>query len=108
MHVLTKSELTEHDVFEFMKGNFSGTHWLEDSLYIPEDLFQQMELENIFMTCLKHFSYFGVTTVIPGEWDNVKNATKKDFPRSLEIISEIDDWVQVCFETEKCFTICGI
>ena len=35
------------------------------------------------------------------EWDNVKKATKKDFPRSFEIISEIDDWVQVCFETEN-------
>ena len=44
MNLLTKNKLTEHDVFEFMKGTFSGTHWLEDSLYIPEDLFQQMEL----------------------------------------------------------------
>lgn len=26
------------------------------------------------------------------EWDNVKKATKKDFPRSFEIISEIDDF----------------
>ena len=67
MNVLTKNKLTEHDVFEFMKGTFSGTHWLEDSLYIPEDLFQQMELEKIFNTCLNHFSYFGVTTVIPSE-----------------------------------------
>ena len=72
MNVLTKNKLTEHDVFEFMKGTFSGTHWLEDSLYIPEDLFQQMELEKIFNICLNHFSYFGVTTVIPSEWNNVK------------------------------------
>ena len=52
MNLLTKNKLTEHDVFEFMKGTFSGTHWLEDSLYIPEDLFQQMELEKIFNICL--------------------------------------------------------
>ena len=58
MNVLTKNELTEHNVFEFMKGNFFGTHWFEDSLYIPEDVFQQMELEKIFNTCLKRFSYF--------------------------------------------------
>lgn len=49
MNVLTKNKLTEHDVFEFMKGTFSGTHWLEDSLYIPEDLFQQMELEKFLI-----------------------------------------------------------
>ena len=108
MNVLTKNELTEHDVFEFMKGNFFGTHWLEDSLYIPEDVFQQMELEKIFNTCLKRFPYFGVTTVIPSEWNNVKQVAKKDFPYSFKIISEIDNWVQVCFETKKSFTICGI
>lgn len=108
MNVLTKNKLTEHDVFELMKGTFSGTHWLEDSLYIPEDLFQQMELEKIFNICLNHFSYFGVTTVIPSEWNNVKQVTKKDFPCSFKIIAEIDNWVQVCFETEECFTICGI
>ena len=107
MNLLTKNQLTEHDVFEFMKGTFSGTHWLEDSLYIPEDLFQQMELEKIFNICLNHFSYFGVTTVIPSEWNNVKQVTKKDFPCSFKI-AEIDNWVQVCFETEECFTICGI
>ena len=78
MNVLTKNKLTEHDVFEFMKGT------------------------------LNHFSYFGVTTVIPSEWNNVKQVTKKDFPCSFKIIAEIDNWVQVCFETEECFTICGI
>ena len=51
---------------------------------------------------------FGVTTVIPSEWNNVKQVTKKDFPCSFKIIAEIDNWVQVCFETEECFTICGI
>lgn len=108
MYVLTKNQLTEHDVFEFMKGNFFGTHWLEDSIYIPEDLFQQMELGKIFSTCLNHFSYFGITTVIPSEWDNMKKVVEKNFPYSFEIITEIDSWVQVCLETEKCFTICGI
>ena len=73
MNLLTKNKLTEHDVFEFMKGTFSG-----------------------------------VTTVIPSEWNNVKQVTKKDFPCSFKIIAEIDNWVQVCFETEECFTICGI
>ena len=58
MNVLTKNKLTEHDVFEFMKGTFSGTHWLEDSLYIPEDLFQQMELEKIFNICLNHLLFW--------------------------------------------------
>lgn len=62
----------------------------------------------IFNICLNHFSYFGVTTVIPREWNNVKQVTKKDFPCSFKIIAEIDNWVQVCFETEECFTICGI
>lgn len=75
---------------------------------IPADVFQQMELEKIFNTCLKRFSYFGVTTVIPSEWNNVKQVAKKDFPYSFKIISEIDNWVQVCFETKKSFTICGI
>lgn len=72
-----------------MKGTFSGTHWLEDSLYIPEDLFQQMELEKIFNICLNHFSYFGVTTVIPREWNNVKQVTKKIFHVVLKLLLKL-------------------
>ena len=45
-------------MYSSYERDFSGTHWLEDSLYIPEDLFQQMELEKIFNICLNHFSYF--------------------------------------------------
>lgn len=108
MHILTKSDLVEHDVFELMKGTFSGTHWLEDSLFIPEDLFQQMNLEKLFCLGISSFSYFGITVVTKSEWENVKRIATDTFPLTIEIVKEIDDWAKVCFETEECFTICGI
>lgn len=108
MYTLTKSDLTGHDVFEFMRGIYAGEYWLEDSLYIPEDLFQELELKKLFDLSLKSFSYFGITTVTKNEWENTKKAATKDFPRSCEIIEEIDAWAKVCFEKLNCFTICGI
>lgn len=108
LHTLTKNDLTGHDVFEFMTGVYAGTHWLEDSLYISEDLFQELELKKIFDLSLKSFSYFGITIVTQNEWENTKKVATQDFPLSCEIIKEIDDWAKVCFEKSNCFTICGI
>lgn len=108
MNTLTKNELVEHDVFEFVKGTFSGEHWSEDSIYIPENLFQQNDLEKIFNLALNSFSYFGITTIEKEDWVRVKNITKAQFPQAIEIIKEIDEWAQLCFIEYECFTICGV
>ena len=107
-YLLTKDKLMGHDVFEFAKGVYSGTHWAEDSIYLSEDLFQQKNLEPLFRSALSSFSYFGITTVHKNDWEEVKEKTKNNFPQVLDIINEIDEWVKGCFATEECFTICGI
>ena len=108
MCVLRKKDLIGHDVFELMRGSFENLHWLEDSLYITEDVFQKLELDVLFRTCLDEFSYFGVTVVTRTDWDRIKNTANHSFPCCSKVLAKIDQWARVGFQTEECFTVCGI
>lgn len=109
LYVLTKEQLIEHDVFEFVKGNFGGEHWLDSSIFIAEDVFQQAELNHIFSSSMKSFAYYGTTVVTEKDWIRTKNIAQS-YPSQMtvNIINAIDDWAKKCFKEESCFTICGI
>ncbi len=109
LYVLTKEQLIEHDAFEFLKGNFCGKHWLDNSIFIAEDVFLQAELNHIFSSSMKSFAYYGITVVTEKDWIKIKNAAQA-YPLQMtaSIICSIDNWANECFKEESCFTICGI
>jgi len=109
LYVLTKEQLIGHDVFEFVKGSFCGEHWLDNSIFIAEEVFQQAELNHIFSSSMKSFAYYGTTVVTEKDWIRIKNmAQSYPLEMTVTIISAIDDWAKKCFKEESCFTICGI
>lgn len=73
LYVLTKEQLIGHDVFEFVKGSFCGEHWLDNSIFIAEEVFQQAELNHIFSSSMKSFAYYGTTVVTEKDWIRIKN-----------------------------------
>lgn len=109
MLCLKKEQLTGHDVFEFMKGRLVENHWLESSIYLTEDLFQQAELGNILTSSIINFNYYGSTIITESDWKKIK---EKAFSIKSEttntVIKEIDEWAKDCFLSENCFTICGV
>ncbi len=109
LYVLTKEQLIEHDAFEFIRGNFCGEHWLDSSIFIAEDIFQQAELNHIFSLSMSSFAYYGITVVTEKDWIRTKNAAQS-YPSQMtvSIIKAIDNWAKECFKEESCFTICGI
>lgn len=106
--MLKKSQLKDHDVFEFQKGHFTGSHWLDSSIYIDDDLFRTSDLFELF-SFVVNFSYDGVTEINSSQWDMIKErASSCTLKITQNIISEIDHWAKDCFRTEVCFTICGL
>lgn len=54
-------------------------------------------------------NYFGPTEITEQNWNRIKKAAYLSNSEIAKIvISEIDDWAKDCFQTEICFTICGI
>jgi len=109
MYCLKKEKLEGHDVFEFMRGHLKEEHWLESSIYMTEEIFQAANLEEILTTTIGNFNYYGPTEITEQDWNRIRKAADVSNSEIAKIvISEIDDWSKDCFQTETCFTICGI
>lgn len=108
MQTLRKQDLSGHDVFEFMQGEYNDIHWNEDSIYLTEDTLSQTELLAALTGSLEHFNYYGPTEVSKEDWNTIKEkldvTTSKD---TKSLISEIDDWASECFKGQLYFTILG-
>jgi len=58
MLTLRKHELPGRDVFEIMKGKYREAHWLDDSIYLTEDVLMQTELKDLLEQTVP-FNYTG-------------------------------------------------
>jgi hypothetical protein len=94
--------------FEFQRGRYRGKHWLERSIYIHMDQFDDLHLFELFSKSLSHFDYFGLTEVTPVQYEKLKSLALSQGGAIAELLQELDYWVQNCFLTENVFTICGI
>jgi len=93
--------------FEFQPGKFCGKHWLESSVCLHADRFDELDLWKLFSGVLKEFSYCGPTEVRQDQWAClVKNAGERESWQT--VIAELTPWAEACFRTHSCFTICGI
>ncbi|UHA71770.1 hypothetical protein [Paenibacillus sp. 481] len=109
MITLKKHELKGHDVFEIMRGKLKEAHWLESSIFITDECFENTELGDVLTELLDHFNYYGPTEVNRSDWENIKKTVYCSSSEiTKQLVSEIDEWAEECFELEPCFTICGV
>lgn len=94
--------------FEFQRGRHRKKHWLESSVYLHMDLFEHMNLFELFSEALPHFDYFGLTEVTPAQYEKLKALAFSRGVDTAALFQELDHWVQDCFFTKNVFTICGI
>ena len=101
---------TKHSTcyFEFLKGTFQNRCWNEDSIYLHADVFDALRLYPTFAESLPHFAYYGVTQVTPSQYQKLKSLALEQGGETAAVMQELDLWVENCFLTETCFTICGI
>ena len=94
--------------FEFQRGQYYGKHWLERSVFLHADLFDKLNLCEVFSQALPKFDYYGVTEVTPAQYEKLKALALHRGGQAAALIRELDPWVEDCFLTETIFTICGI
>lgn len=83
-------------------------HWLDTSLYLEDEIFQELSLYYLFSQVIPRFDTFGVTKINSLEWEQIKEIAPTFGSRVQEAIAEIDVWVEACFLKEDCFTVLGI
>lgn len=93
---------------EFMKGEYNGECWHEDSLLLSDDEFSRLGLYKIFKKVIPDYDPYGIVSVMREQWEQVKILAEKAGGEILECILEVDKWVNACFEEFDRFTICGI
>lgn len=94
--------------FEFQKGKMRNEYWLEDSVCIHADLFDELKLFRLFLDSLGCFDYYGPTNVISKEkWDIIVEKSKENSQWEL-VVQELTPWAEDSLNKHSCFTICGI
>lgn len=94
--------------FEFQRGRHQGKHWLDRSVYLYADLFDQLNLYELFVQALPHFDYYYLTEVTPEQYEKLASLALARGGDTAALFRELDHWVRDCFLTENVFTICGI
>ena len=94
--------------FEFQKGKFRNKYWLNDSICIHADLFDELRLFKLFADVLGGFDYYSPTNLIEkSQWDKIIEKSKEN-EQWKSVIEELTPWAEECFRKHKYFTICGI
>lgn len=94
--------------FEFQKGRYNGNCWLQDSLSISDDLWEDLNLSDLFGEIIPKFAYYGCTTVTQKEWVKLLKRAEESGCLWKEVIEELVPWANECFENNDVFTILGI
>ena len=93
--------------FEFMQGKYEGKNWLQGSVCISADLFEEAKLYNAF-SALPDFAYYGVTEIDRDRWSTVMKQAEKIGGKTHRALSEIADWAENTLADFGLFTLCGI
>lgn len=93
---------------EFQKGNYHGKCWLQDSLNIGGDLWDQYHLSELIRSVIAGFDYYGITVVTRDQWKAIVKTAQNANPTWAAIIAEATPWVDNCFTEYDEFTILGV
>ena len=93
--------------FEFQKGKFKNKFWMKDSICLYADLFDELDLYQLFSDSLGVFDYYGINEVSQDQWRKIIEKSTENEQWKM-IIEELKPWVEECFVKHKHFTVCGI
>lgn len=94
--------------FEFQKGYNHDKCWLQDSISISADLWDEFDLSTLIGGIIGDFDYFGITVVTKNQWDKIVENSRDAGSNWENIIAEAIPWVNDCFEEYDVFTIMGM
>ena len=106
-YFITESERKGTCYFEFQKGEFDGTFWLEDSLLLEADIFDELGLCNYFELAVPDFYYYGPNRISREQWKQLVSIVPKN-SKAEEVLEELMFWAEECFEKCGTFSVLGI
>lgn len=93
---------------EYTKGTWDKeTFWQDDSMYLNMD-FESFDYVQTLQAILPNYDTYGVTEILPGQWEQIKSEAKTRGGTVAEMVEEIDCWMQKTFQTHRRVTILGI
>ena len=93
--------------FEFQQGRFKNKFWLENSICIHMDVFDQLLLDDLFYFSLGAVDYFGETDINKEQWQKIVEKSKENELWQIAV-EEMTPWVEKCFVRHKYFSIVGV
>lgn len=93
---------------EFAFGKPRNEYWNEASIYIDDEIMQNIVLYKIFEENVEKYDYFGQTIIDDKIWSKIVKNLDKYSNEIKEAILEIEEWVKYSLERYKCFSILGI
>ena len=93
---------------EFQRGEYSGKHWLAESISLHDDIFHDLHLYSLFKRAIPEFDHYGVTQVSQTQWEMLSQLAFEQGGEVSSLIQELAVWVLDCFQIETVFTICGV
>lgn len=93
---------------EFQRGKYDGECWKEDSLNIPDSLFNAMRLGKILDEVLTDFDYYGTTEVSFEQWEKLKEILSENGKEYGELLAELEPWAEDNFKDYNVFNIWGM
>lgn len=94
--------------FEFQKGYYHDQYWLQDSINISDDLWDEFNLSELIGNVNKDFNYYGITVITKNQWNKIINNSQKTDSAWKDVIAEAIPWVNDCFEKNEVFSIIGM
>ncbi len=95
---------------ELSKGDYERNeqYWREDSLFLDDDVFQDLGLYHLFARVIPQYDTWGLNKISQAQWEQIKAEAAEFGTRVQEFLQEVEPWVQENFQTETCFFILGV
>lgn len=95
---------------EFQKGRLSNDMFhKDDSMYLWDDHFWQLDIESLFMEVLPEFDMFTLECEINEEkWTAIVEASKRYSRITQQIVAEMDPWMLDAIREYSCVTVIGV
>lgn len=94
--------------FEFQKGKFSGKYWLDSSICLCADIFDSLNLYQVFAKTVPEFDYYGITEIDSENWSQIKSSADMMGGAVKDAIAEIDLWAAPLLPADHVITVLGI
>lgn len=93
---------------EFQAGRYHNECWLDSSINISSEIWEQYHMTKFICTFVPNFDYYGITIVTKEQWLIIVDASMKENCICKAVILEAIPWASKCFENNDVFTICGL